>query len=392
MGELVAFFALLNPENAESGDYLAERCHINVWSLPGWLGHRPMAFDVGVLFDPQQEVRKLEMALPVRTTPRLIDLSDTLKNNSVCALLFGKAFEGNLRNHLQLKLDPDNPNQVTDITCVGVDAKQSELIANDRELTVAKLTLGSGASPGNRSYVRVRFVVDHAGTMWRWQRVLGRRNGLLIDFRAPDPREESRKDRRSLEGRAKPIGELDAFFMVPERYRLQSSNPELKYTRTLEGKAWDPYLRRSLHGLSAYGGGHQRLMVHRWHPETPQGNPKGIDRDHPFRGFLQFNREPAFRAPTDLALGALITSVALYVLFRPFTMRDGVAGAGEWVGDRVSGLVALGLKAFLAAGALALLIAAWKTIQRRKELPAVLGQMKRLFKRVEYQWFDLLKR
>ncbi len=383
----MAFFALLDPANPAKGDYVAERCHINVWSLPGWLGHRPMAFDVGVLLKPQEQLHQVEIALPVRTAPRFIDLSDTLKDTNVGVLLFGKTFVGNSNDRLQLKLDPSG---VTDIAPLRINAKDSDLAANDRELTVAKLALARPADTGHLAYLRVRFVVDHAGTMWRWQRVLGRRNGVLIDFRAPDPREESRNNRGHLEGRAKPIGELDAFFMLPERYRLQSANPELKYTRTLEGKAWDPYLRRSLNGLSANRGGHQRLMVHRWHPETPDGNPKPVDRVHPFRGFLQFNREPAFHAPSDLALGALLTAFALYVLFLPWL--DGVKTAADWIGDRVADLIGLGVKAIIAAGVLAVGVFIWKAIQRRKELPAVFGHTKRLFKRAEYTWFGMLKR
>jgi hypothetical protein len=384
----VAFFALLEPATGTQGDYTVERCHINVWSLPGWLGHRPMAFDVGVLFQPLAVAQVLEMALPVRAAPRVLDLSSTLNDATTGVLLFGKAFAGVTSDRLQLKLGEGD--EETEIDLVALEEKKCEVSGVDDELTLAKLQLGPPAGAKNLSYVRVRFVVDHPGAMWRWQRVLGRRNGALIDFRAPDPREERRRDRRHLVDRAKPMGELDAFFMLPERYRLQAANPDLKYTRTLEGEAWHKYLRRSLHGLSARRGSHQRLMVHRWHPELTDGAPKPVDREHPFRGFLQFNREPGFRAPTDLILASMVTCALLYAFFRPLALRHGVTDAGGWIGDRVSELVSSGLRILLAAGTIAVVSIIYNALRKGKQWPTLMRGSKRAFKRMEYMWFKIL--
>src|ERR1700740_1916787 len=90
----MAFFSLLNPRTGATGDYDAERCHINVWSLPGWAGHRPMLFDVGVMFKAKGEVNEIEMALPIRTAPRIRDLIGTIGNDKVASLLFGKSYIG----------------------------------------------------------------------------------------------------------------------------------------------------------------------------------------------------------------------------------------------------------------------------------------------------------
>jgi hypothetical protein len=388
----MAFFSLLNPEDgAATGDYEAERCHINVWSLPGWLGHRPMLLDVGLIFTPTSELRAIEMALPVRATPRIRDLVGTIGQTGVGTLLFGKSFDSVSPGELKLKLNPQDSEDLTTLKLIGVDERKSEFVHEDNDLVAVKLALVGPAASGETAYIRTRFVVDHSATMWRWQRVLGRRDGVLIDFRVPDPREERQHDRTTIESRAKPLQELDAFFMLPERFRLQAANPELKYTRTLEGRAWHPYLRRSVNGASALRPGHQRLMVHRWHPERVDGSPKPVGREHPFRGFLQFHREPAFRAPSDLALTGLLTAAILWALFRPLSLRDGFGNQLNWAGDRLAAVIHLGLGLYLTAGVFVVASAIYTAVARWKKLPKLYRRAKRIFKRAEYKWFEIWK-
>lgn len=381
----MAFFAVLEPGEPTDGDFDVERCHINAWSLPGFLGHRPMVFDVGLMFVPKTDaMRQVEFALPLRTAPHVVDLRDPLFDSSTAALIFGKSFERVDTRSLELKLKEGQPAEK--VTLLALDDQSNELKPNDDELTVAKLALASRPAAGERSYIRARFIVDDPGTMWRWQRVLGRRHGLLIDFRAPDPREESRPERKALEDRAKPMAELDVFFIVPERYRLLAANPDLKYTRTLEGKVWRHYLRRSIHGLSVARRNHGRLMVHRWHPED-KGEPTRVDGDNPFRGFLQLGREPAFRAPSDLLLGSLITALLIFALFRPLSLRSGIVDAGDSALDALNGISTLVLAVLGGLTALTVITLAIKAIKNRKLPLTMAHKAKRMFKKAEYGWF-----
>ncbi len=321
------------------------------------------------------------MALPVRAAPRIRDLVGTMGSDKVGSLLFGRSYVG---HHSDDKLLLKDRNGERELLLVGVDEKRSEFFHEDPHLVGVRLALRDPVGDVTEAYIRARFVVDHPGTMWRWQRVLGRRNGALIDFRVPDPREELHHDRSSIEKRAKPLGGLDAFFILPERFRLQASNPDLTYTRTLEGEAWRPYLRRSVDGISKYRPNHQQLMVHRWHPV--EANPKKareVSRDQPFRGFLQFDRAPAFRAPSDVVLLVALMIGCLYLLFEPLTLRSDLDEVTVWAGDRVSELVKL-IVALGIVGGLSLL---YEFIAKRKNLPRLFRQLKRGFKKAEYAWF-----
>lgn len=386
----MAFFSLLKPRSDALDVYRAERCHINVWSLPGWLGHRPMLFDVGLMFTPTNgALEEIEMALPVRATPRIRDLVGTIGNSEVAALLFGKSYDGGSDSKLMLKLDEGGVTATKEIRLVGIDEKASQFFYEDPHLVGVKLALIEPVPQGRTAYIRARFVIDHPGTMWRWQRVLGRRNGALIDFRVPDPREELQHDRSPIEKRAKSVEELDAFFILPERFRLQSSNPKLTYTRTLEGEVWRPYLRRSVNGISRFRPGHQRLMVHRWHPLESDGTPRPVGRDRPFRGFLQFDRAPAFRAPTDLLLGVLLTSGVFYLLFRPLTLRRGVGDSVDWSGRRLADLVDLAVSLIAVIGIVAIASFGYSLLAKYKNLPRIFQPIKRWFKKAEYLWFKI---
>ena len=382
----MAFFSLLEPQSGSSESYEAERCHINVWSLPGWLGHRPMLFDVGLMFRSVDRITAIEMALPVRAAPRIRDLVGTISNPEVGTLLFGKSYNGHTADgQLLLKVKIDGAEETKALQLVGVDEKKSNFFHEDPSLVAVSLALSQPVEPGETAYIRARFVVDHSGAMWRWQRVLGRRNGALIDFRVPDPREERQHDRSPIEKRAKPMGELDAFFILPDRFRLQAANPELTYTRTLEGESWHPYLRRSVNGLSRYRPGHQRLMVHRWHPVDKDGEARPVGRDRPFRGFLQFDRAPSFRAPSDLLLVVFATAAVFYLLFHPLSVNGKVGEDFDWLEARIDDLIRLGVVviALIGIGFVYNIVSKWK------KLPSLMKRLKREFKKAEYRWFKL---
>lgn len=305
---VVGFFSVLQSEDAADGSFAVRECHLNVWSLPGLLGYRPMVFDVGLLIEAESEVRAVELAVPLRIVPRVRDLSDVMGDDATARLIFGRRY---LHTGDQIRLRQlDRPRTVMDVhvletehdgagtdgipttLSLELDARPQERGAHDVDVrrlqvdedashekgpdpkkapTVLRVALADPLSPGSLGYLRTRLIVDHAGTMWRWTRVLGRRHGAFIDLRVPDAREGA-VTHQGLHRRAKRLDRLEVFVILWDRYQLRGSNPELAYTRTLEAPAWKTYLRRSATGLRR-----KNIMVHRW-------SARDVSRDNPFRG------------------------------------------------------------------------------------------------------------
>jgi hypothetical protein len=344
----MSYFSLLRPAASDAGGYTVQQYHINVWSLPGLLGHRPMIIDIGVLFTPTDGIRvkALEMVVPARVVKQ-IDLSKEVLNSDNARLIFGRHYESSTNETLKLKGHGTVPVIAADV--VEDEAKLDRLTDEAaKELTALRVGLADTDHEGVR-YTRIRFVVDNSTALWRWNWVLGRRSGAIIDLRVPDPREGGAGARApaAILGRDLPIGNLEAFFILPERFHVSGQNPPLRYTRTLEGPRWRDYLRRGATGPLR----HETLLVHRWSEQGEQDLP-AVSADRPFRGYLQFERVPNVRAPSDLLLVALVVTGLSYAVFAHANLRSGVVDAVKWIAGAASAadhalLAGVGLLALL---------------------------------------------
>jgi hypothetical protein len=360
----MGFFALL--DSPEAGTYEVIACHVNVWSLNGLFGHRPMVFDVGVRLKAQSEVGAIKLAVPI-DFGAISDLSEMLSNTDEASLIFGKDFRGGSHEHLELGLPPQR------LAILPVDAAHSGIdeAAGESGLSVVIVRLTRTLAANQEGYARVRLVADGAGEMWRWRWVMGRRNGALIDFRSPDPREGA-GHRSDLSEHAIKLRNLNVFFMLPDRFQLRVAEPSLAYIRTLEGRQWRRYLRRRPTRV-----GRQRIMVYRWKVEEASFQDV-------FRGVMQFTREPGFRPPSDYLLSALVLAILLFALFRPLALRHGIDSAGTAFADWVSSGVGLVVAIFGGAGAVFLAVAS-----RIGKLRQTIRNGKRWWKKnVEYKLYS----
>lgn len=376
----MSYFSLLTPENPdEDGDYCVLDAHINVWSLPGVLWHRPMVIDVGVMFKRAEDkppLRSMPMVVPARVVKQ-INLSTELGSSATAQLIFGRRFESSDNKRLTLK----GPGPVS---LVSVDDKLD--VDYHGDLTGVRVALGE--VPSGLCYIRVRFVVDGGGTMWRWRRVAGRRDGALIDFRVHDPREggANRRVQVDFDGRDKPIESLEAFFMLPDSFQLSGENPELEYTRTLEGRRWQEYLNRSPEGLIR----RERILVHRW-KRTGSLDAPAVSAQNPFRGYLQFNRRPAIRSVWDAILGGVVVAILLFALLRPLSLRSGPETVAEEMAHQVEGLAERVTGSLVALGLAAVILLALQFVPKVREWVGKVRRAKRAFKWLEFQYFAILK-
>jgi len=377
----MSYFSLLKPAASEAGTYAIEQMHINVWSLPGLLGHRPMIIDIGVLFTPDgpTPVTALEMVIPARVVKQL-DLSKEVLDSENARLIFGRHYVSVTTDTLKLK----NHEQVRVIAAATVeDEGKLDRLTDEaaRELTALRVKLAE-VPEGATAYSRIRFVVDNSAPLCRWNRVLGRRSGAIIDLRVHDPREggAGANAPAAIHERDLPIQNLEAFFMLPQRFHIGGQNPPLKYTRTLEGPRWRDYLRRGASGPL----GREVLLVHRWSKRSDDVGP-AVSSERPFRGYLQFERVPSLRAPSDLVLVALAVVALSYAVFQEANLRSGVIDAGEWIawaaqaGDHalLAGVTLLALLTFAA---------------KLGRVPKLLRQAKRRLKIMEHEWFKTVGR
>lgn len=364
----MGFFSVLRGPNDVALD--VERCHINIWSLPGFLTHRPMIIDIGVLFRPSEDTRTLSVAIPGRTEPRIEDLRTAVEQNG--ELLFARTFAGVEDGVLYLTdLDPvgvDETPTRSPVQLLAIDRRQSEIDEkHGRYVTVWRLRLAGLARAGERAYVRVRLPYHHPGRMWLWRRVLGRRNSAMVDFRVADRREAAAvRDEAELQEEMREIEHqrLDVFVMAPDRYRLTEAYPPLNYTRLLEGSAWAGYIP-GLRGAR----GETKMVVYRWRRNR-------VGARQPFRGFLHLNREPGFTAPSDLLAGALVASAVVLAVLEPLEMRDAITTA---VSDSLSDLGALVLT-LIGTLTLGVLVLLWRMAAGAGNTTA---RLKRRLKRVE---------
>jgi hypothetical protein len=377
----MSYFSLLKPNATGAGSYAVHQCHINVWSLPGLLGHRPMIIDVGVLFsaDGPLPVASLEMVIPARVVKQ-IDLSKEVLDSENARLIFGRHYVSGTANTLELK--EQGTVRVVGADTILQEGKLDRLTDEAaKELTALRVKLAEVPLDAT-AYTRIRFVVDNSASLWRWNRVLGRRSGAIVDLRVHDPREggSGANAPAAIHGRDLPIANLEAFFILPQRFHIGGQNPPLTYTRTLEGPRWRDYLRRGASGALK----RDVLLVHRW-SKRGEEQRAAVSSERPFRGYLQFERVPSLRAPSDLVLLAVAVVALSYATFAHANLRSGVIDAGEWLAEAAQA----GDHALLAgAGLLALLTVAAKL----GRVPKLMRRTKRYLKILEHRWFKTVGR
>lgn len=342
-----------------------------------------MIIDVGVLFEPSglAPLRRVSMVVPAKVV-RVRNLAQEVRQTGTAQLIFGRRFKAvDAGGHLDLwGLDRVAVVDVAD----KLDAPRVE-----HEETVVRL-LTSQVPPSGLSYLRVRLVVDGGGSMWRWRWVAGRRDGALIDFRVHDPREGGalRRVASDIVGRDKPIPRLDAFFMLPDAFQIAGANPRLEYTRTLEPDRWLDYLDRRPTGLVF---GRERILVHRWKEYEPEGGVAGVDKQRPYRGYLQFNRRPAVRSLTGIVGTALVTALILLALLRPLELRDGPAAMADVLADVASSVGEFVQRQLVGISAVAIVVLLASLFERVRKIFRGVAKLKRAAKRVEFLYFQVLK-
>jgi hypothetical protein len=321
-GGTVGYLAVLAKPDSELP--MVERCHLNLWALPGWWpGRRLFYFDIGLILKaPTNEaLSEIQLLLPFAAEnanwgpgegTTVQDLFPKMRDDAIAELIFGEPVTQTGTDEERILTFADGP----PLRVLRIDTARvcQDFTGPDRpDLSLWTISMHRAIGGGERGYVRMRWRVYTPGSMWRWARPAGTRSGATVDLRVNDVREGRDVAReRNLRSRIAPIGALNVFVMVSRGLRMTVASPTLRYIRTLEGENWQRYLAGT-----SYRGKLDGSLVHYWrYPEESKSTRmeaqtlsyKPSSPDNPFRAFLELAKVPVS------SVTALVFVVLLSVL------------------------------------------------------------------------------
>jgi hypothetical protein len=274
----MGFFAILRDDPDSDFDVIA--CHLNLWSLGGLLGHKLFLFDVGLRLKNKQakDLTKIRLALPFGTDKEsLTDLHDLMLNQSVAQLIFGKPVTID-----DSTIDYEGGSRVL-VARVSVNESQlhGELSNSRQGYSLWSIKIAPTIRKDEECYVRVRFELRSLGRTWVWKRSGISKTGAIVDLRIADVR-QAVSEWKTFEDQLIQIQAINVFVIAPPSLQFRATSPSYHYMRLLEGRVWEPYLRRKS-DIRRSG----KLVIFEWRNDA---NSK-VDTTCPFRVLLDLSRE-----------------------------------------------------------------------------------------------------
>lgn len=291
----MGFFALLRDKTPS--DYVVRACHICYWVLPNRLLRFPRLkhyFDVGVRLCPAQDLSRIRIALPFDAQkPDLSDLSSVVLSREHAPLIFGGPVD---INGTEISYDGSSVGsaRITE-NVFAIDEEKSKPDSTRKKgkgFSTWEIVLRDTAKAGKPIYIRFRFRVWNPKRIWASKGWGYAKNGVLVDLRIADVRESV------LVGDARPqpedvvnIESLFVFVVASAHFVPQRSSPELHYSRLLEPKAWEMYLRT----CESYRK-REKFSIHQWRGlqrKDSSGNPVPVpvSMTNPFRAYMDLKKE-----------------------------------------------------------------------------------------------------
>jgi hypothetical protein len=309
----VGFFALMR--DPRGSQFKVVDCHLNLWCLKGLFGPT-LLFDMGLAIscaDQAVALEEFQVALPFGTEEGgLQDLHESMKDQTTCELIFGAPVEvaGDTINY---GWDP--------LPLLPLDLSKTHLekASSNKEFSVWNIALSRGLQPGTKGYIRCRFEITSLGRTWIWKRWATATYGALVDFRFYDIREAwNVENRHALKERMQSIERLYLFIVAPASLQRRATNPEVHYTRILEGKPWTKYLGRAPSLRRS-----EKLTIYQWRSSSV------IDAKKPFRVFMHLEKEFALLSFWNCCFILIVLTVISSVgrLFDPRTVTSDSARA-----------------------------------------------------------------
>lgn len=272
----MGFFALMR--DPAGPNFQVVDCHLNLWCLKGLFGPT-LLWDMGLAISFTEQggtLDKFQVALPFGTVEGgLQDLHESMRDQTTCELIFGTPVKvaGDIINY---GWDP------LQLLPIDLSKTAMEKGSSNKGFSVWNIALSRSMAPNTKGYIRCRFEITSLGRAWNWKRWGTSRYGALVDLRFYDIREAwNVKNRLALKDRMQSIRRLYLFVVAPAYLQRRATNPDLHYTRILEGKPWVKYLGRAPSLKRS-----EKLTIYQW---RSGGNV--IDATNPFRVFLDLGKD-----------------------------------------------------------------------------------------------------
>ncbi len=279
--------------------------HVNYWCLGG-LFRRVFLCDVGVKFIAgDRTVDRIMLVVPfAATSDDLIDLSDTMAQHKVSALVFGEPLtavttDGGVHT---IKTADDEEFRLHKL---AIHKSTFEAVPGPNPATICSIWVDPAVPAGDSAYFRARFRVGDPGRTWLRRRRLLRTARALVDLRVNDMREVV-DEPRLLERRVKvlDIKQLNVFVIDDWRMQMRVASPATRHIRILEGHAWERYLGRTTDLLRR-----DKLVIYYWRPDPEEP----VTRDRPFRAFLDLSSEQSLGSIRQLSALFLIVLIGSWI-------------------------------------------------------------------------------
>ena len=346
----MGFFAVVSDRTP--APFQVEKCHLNLWTLGGLFGYRVCYLDVGLLLAAgDEDTDSFRLALPVATRPNALrSLRDEMRDATVGSLIFARE-EVVFGDSVVIDNEKVPLLQVANANCSRSDHPDR------RNFSEWRIALSEKLAAGRSGYLRLRFVVHTPGRVWLWRPSLPLRGGAVVDVRVSDEREaQTVPDADELTRKIVPLEELEVFVIAPAAFEAAAVSPEPRYIRSLEGRVWEGYLKRSTDMRRA-----AKFLVYRW-------KGVGVTSARPFRGLIQLRRHP-LPLPTLSQLSWGVAFLAIFVLVTDVKLQAGALRdclddiwaflTGGWFGPAIT------LAALLTGVILA--VNAWDLSKRARE-------------------------
>ncbi|MGP1345427.1 MAG: hypothetical protein ACTS3F_01995 [Phycisphaerales bacterium] len=315
-------------------DIEIQRCHLNLWILPGLLGRTVLHIDLGIhvkVEDSDVDVSgahdqgKMKVVLPCDIIPDwFASLHEECGDDRTKYLLFG-SFADPTRKGVNYPNDPqyDNspPEFVPFIACRSEASPPDKTRTDSPDVSVQTISFSLSDLQNGHGYLRIRYRVSDAATMFRWECSLVSRTriGAFMDIRVSDLRGVAENEVvKNYERNAIKIKDMRVFAILPDWLIPRFANPAAHYGRIFEGSLWRSYLHRAPSLIAG-----SRFIVYQWKSDH------AIENLRPFRMFCFLERlfpSPVRQAKIIIAMSLVIVWALcwewIFPVFQEFSIKN----------------------------------------------------------------------
>jgi hypothetical protein len=350
--------------------------NVNLWLLPGLLGRRVVYLDIGIHLQAPSEaaLTSFVLLLPGGTDDKPEDLADRLIDLKVARLIFDEQVDIDFKEGKLCFTEGKN----VEVLPISTTETTKDEHKSDSNFSYWHIQLARPVR--ETAYVRLRFRIRTRGRMLLIRGFGMFASRILVDIRVSDLRESVTVPDEGIYQRSLiPIEKLTCHIVLPTRFRapVVGASTLLLPPRILEGTVWEGYLGRATYLLRQ-----GKLTVYPWHHDEQ------ITLNHPFRAFIDVNRDSPLLLPHQFLLAVVAVACAELIVLDPRLLRNGFVANAANAGGHAAWRV------LVAAGFFSVASYTVRLLGRRQKLRALTDRAEQTIRAIEDRlyWARMTKR